>query len=60
MKILTAATMFIAIPNVFFGMFGMNVPLPFEHAGWAFIFVLMLTIFATVFIFVWARSKKIF
>lgn len=60
MKILTAATMFIAIPNVFFGMFGMNVPLPFEHEGWAYAFVMFITILATVFVFVWARRKRIF
>jgi len=60
MKILTAATMFIAIPNVFFGMFGMNVLLPFQHESWAYLFVLVLTVTATVFVFLWARSKKIF
>lgn len=60
MKILTAATMFIAIPNVFFGMFGMNVPLPFAHEPWAYAFVIFLTVLATIIIFLWARSKKIF
>lgn len=60
MKILTAATMFIAIPNVFFGMFGMNVPIPFGHEEWAFLFVLLLTMTATIVVFIGARSKRIF
>lgn len=34
--LLTVATILIALPNVFFGMYGMNVPLPFEHTKWAF------------------------
>lgn len=60
MKILTAATMFIAIPNVFFGMFGMNVPLPLADQPWSYFFVLLLTVLATVFVYMWARSKRIF
>jgi magnesium transporter len=30
MQVLTAATVIIALPNVFYGMFGMNIPLPFQ------------------------------
>lgn len=59
MKILTGATVLIALPNVFFGMFGMNVGLPFQHASWAFLFVIGLTILATVGIYIMARIKKI-
>ena len=59
MKILTGATVLIALPNVFFGMFGMNVELPFAHDGWAFLFVIGITILATIAIFVLARVKKI-
>lgn len=29
-QVLTAATVIIALPNVFYGMFGMNIPLPFQ------------------------------
>lgn len=60
MKILTAATMLIALPNVFFGMYGMNITLPFQHAPWAYLFVLALTLSATVVVIVLARTRKIF
>lgn len=59
MKILTIATMLIALPNVFFGMYGMNIELPFQKEVWAYVFVLGLTATATG-ILVWlARSRKI-
>jgi magnesium transporter len=57
--VLTLATILVALPNVFFGMFGMNVKLPFQHASWAFsaILIFNLLLIATV-IFV-ARKKRI-
>lgn len=60
MKILTAATMLIALPNVFFGMYGMNIDMPFQHEMWAYTFVISLTIVAMIAVIVIARSKKIF
>jgi magnesium transporter len=60
MKILTAATMLIALPNVFFGMFGMNVKLPFMSEQWAFWFVIGLTVFTTLLVFAISRVKRIF
>ncbi|HSW66090.1 MAG TPA: magnesium transporter CorA family protein [Bacillota bacterium] len=60
MKILTAATVIIAVPNLFYSMFGMNVPLPLQHEPWiywslnAFLFVLVFAAFA------FARRKRIF
>ena len=60
MKILTAATMLIALPNVFFGMFGMNVKLPFMSEQWAFWFVISLTLLTTLVVFAISRFKKIF
>lgn len=36
MKKLTLLTLLVALPNVFFGMFGMNVLLPFVDQPWAF------------------------
>ncbi len=36
MKTLTLLTLLVALPNVFFGMFGMNVTLPFAHEPWAY------------------------
>lgn len=60
MKILTAATMLIALPNVFFGMYGMNIELPFQQQPWAYVFVLGLTLSATVVVIVLARTRRIF
>lgn len=42
--LLTIATVLIALPNVFFGMYGMNVHLPFEHAKYAFEFIVGINI----------------
>ena len=36
MKKLTLLTLLVALPNVFFGMFGMNVVLPFADQPWAY------------------------
>ena len=36
MKKLTLLTLLVALPNVFFGMFGMNVMLPFADQPWAY------------------------
>lgn len=60
MKILTGATVLIALPNVFFGMYGMNVTLPFADQGWAYFLVVGVTILATITILMLARAKKIF
>jgi magnesium transporter len=58
MKILTAATVLIALPNVFFGMYGMNVPLPFADQPWAFWGVVCAVIIVTVSIVSYARIKR--
>lgn len=58
-KLLTVATVLLAIPNVFFGMFGMNVGLPFQHQHWAYEFVVGITVASLVGGLVWARAKKV-
>lgn len=60
MKILTAATVIIALPNVFFGMYGMNVALPFADSWWAFFGVVSATLGVTLFVVFMARAKRIF
>lgn len=59
MKILTAATMLIALPNVFFGMYGMNIDLPFQQEVWAYAFVIGLTVVATLLVIALARARRI-
>ena len=60
MKILTAATVIIALPNVLYGMFGMNVDLPFQHEPWAYGAIVISTIVLTITIFVVGRMKRVF
>lgn len=60
MRILTAATVLITLPNIIYGMYGMNVPLPFQHQPWAYWFVLALSIGLSVVVFFAGRKRRIF
>ncbi len=60
MKALTAATMFIALPNVIFGMYGMNINLPLQHEPWAFLVILLGTVAAIAVIILIARKRHWF
>jgi magnesium transporter len=57
--LLTLATILVALPNVFFGMYGMNVPLPFQHATWAFPAILVFNLVLILTIIIFARKKRI-
>lgn len=59
MKILTVATVAIAFPNLFYGMYGMNVDLPFQHNRWAYPSLMLFTLFITWLVFVMARRRRI-
>ena len=58
--VLTLATIMVALPNVFFGMYGMNVKLPEQHASWAFEAIVGVNVFLLVLIVVVARKKRVF
>ena len=58
-KILTAATVLLAIPNVFFGMFGMNVPLPLQEEGYAYEVIVGFTLVTILCGYWYARRKRI-
>jgi len=60
MKVLTAFTVLITLPNVVYGMYGMNVPLPFQHERWVFAFIFPLSIVLSWIVFVIARKRRIF
>lgn len=60
MKTLTALTMFITLPNVFFGMYGMNVPLPFQAEVWSYGSIVLITISITLLVFILAKRFKVF
>lgn len=60
MRILTAATVLITLPNIIYGMYGMNIPLPFQHEEWAYFFVLGISLGLAAFIYFVGRHKRIF
>jgi len=60
MKVLTAFTVLITLPNVVYGLYGMNIPLPFQHEPWAFAFVFPLSLLLSWLVFIIARKRRIF
>jgi len=60
MQILTAVTVLITLPNVIYGMYGMNIDLPFQHTAGAYFGIFALTILLMVTVFIIGRKKKIF
>lgn len=65
MKWLTAATVLIALPNLFFGMYGMNVNLPFQtnnHDGnlMGFALVVAMAVVTTGLVLIIGRKKRLF
>ncbi len=59
-KILTILTVLIMLPSAFYGMYGMNIELPFMHASWAFAGIIAFTIALNIAVVVVARRKRIF
>lgn len=57
--VLTVATVLIALPNVFFGLYGMNVPLPFEKANWVFPAIIGFNLFIILGVLTTLRRKRI-
>jgi magnesium transporter len=57
--VLTVATVLIALPNVFFGLYGMNVPLPFESANWVFPAIITANLVIILLILATLRRKRI-
>jgi magnesium transporter len=59
-KTLTIATVLIMLPSLFYGMYGMNIALPFQEHAWAFAGMIALTVLVNI-VVVWvARKKRIF
>lgn len=57
--LLTLATIMIALPNVFFGMYGMNVQLPEQNSSWAFGAIVGFNVFLILTIVFVARKKRV-
>lgn len=60
MKTLTVFTVLITLPNVFYGMYGMNVALPFMKQPWAYGAVVGFTVLLTVVVYLVAKRLKVF
>lgn len=61
MKTLTVFTVMIALPNLFYGMYGMNVNgLPFHEKPWGYAFVVALSLLVTVTLYICAKLFRIF
>lgn len=60
MKTLTALTVLIALPNVFYGMYGMNVVLPFQDQPWAYLVIVGFTVLLILIIYGIAKRFKVF
>ncbi|HEY5805789.1 MAG TPA: magnesium transporter CorA family protein [Candidatus Saccharimonadales bacterium] len=59
-KILTILTVLIMLPSMFYGMYGMNIGLPFQHEAWAFAGIMAFTLLINILVIVIARRKRIF
>jgi magnesium transporter len=59
MKTLTVLTVMITLPNVFYGMYGMNVPLPFQDATWMYANIVIFTVIVTIAVYLLAKRFKV-
>lgn len=59
MKILTVATVLISLPNTIFGMYGMNIGLPFQNAVWAYMAVVSMVLVLLIAIYLIFKGKKV-
>lgn len=59
-KILTIVTVLIMLPSMFYGMYGMNIGLPFQYAAWAFPAMIVLTLLVNILVVAIARRKRLF
>lgn len=59
-KKLTAFTVIITLPNVFFGMYGMNVLLPFQDTPWAYGAIVASTAVLILLVYVLAKRFRLF
>ncbi len=60
MKILTSITILLAIPNVFYGMYGMNIALPIQNEWWAYPTIVGFTLVLTLLVYAIARRFRLF
>lgn len=57
-KALTLLTVLITLPNLFYGMFGMNVRLPFADEVWAYPAITGFTVFIVLLVYIIVRRRR--
>jgi magnesium transporter len=60
MKVLTMATLLLALPNVVFGMYGMNINLPLQGEAGAYGIIVTGTVVMVLVVWVIAKLRRIF
>lgn len=60
MKTLTVLTVLITLPNVIFGMYGMNVALPFGSAPWVYAAIIGSTATLVLLVYIIAKRLRVF
>lgn len=60
MKTLTVLTLLVALPNVFYGMYGMNIELPFAEEPWAYGGIIVFTLIVIITVYAVAKKRNIF
>lgn len=60
MKTLTVLTLLVTLPNVFYGMYGMNLALPFAEEPWAYGAIVGFTVLVVVLVYIVAKKRGIF
>jgi magnesium transporter len=60
MKALTVLMALIALPGVFYGMYGMNVTLPFQKEPWAYGAITIISLSVTLIVFLFAKKRGVF
>jgi len=60
MKTLTVLTVLIALPNVVYGMYGMNVTLPYQEEPWVYAVIVSFSLSVIALVFLIGRRRGIF
>ena len=59
MKTLTVATMLIAVPDLVFSFYGMNVHVPMQEVRNSFLIVTAIAVVATIVVIIWAKKRHL-
>ena len=60
MKTLTIATLLIAVPNLVFSMYGMNIRLPMQYTDATFALVMILALVIVILFIIWGKKRRLF